>query len=570
MIGLYGCYSKQIQIAQDFAQFSNDHLKINEMKNMGRGFAGRNTLNQFLNDKVFFEDEEFMIGCEGIVFNSNVLKKQSSVNSMFELIKKNFKTSVKSFPSSMHGNFSGFVYDKSSDRITLFTCQNGAKQMFYYLSKEKSILLFANTVEAVAEMMRKNGISVKLDENGANCMLSIGYMIGDVTLIEGVGKIEPGTILSYDGNNIIEEKYFKISSYPVIQKSEDAIIEELDNLYIQAIKAEYEKDLEYSYRHISTLSGGLDSRMNVLNAHRLGFKDFLSICFSENNYLDETISKKIAADMKDEYMFYSLNNGTYLRDIESSSRANDSLVFYSGSSYMYSMISRLNLKGYGLMHTGVAGNEVLYTSLQFPYHDKPTPERLKIIFYSTKLYERAIPMLRPLCEKYETMEQMAFYEKCVNGMYNAFMQIQQFTEFASPSIHPLPLEYIMRIDPKLKFNAGIYVKWALKKTPHVNDYRWEHIAGAKLSSTKAEIFARKAGKRIATMFLGYRPSKNPWEKWMKRNNVLMTELDNYYNTNLHLIDKGIKSDAEYLYKKGTLKEKTQVLTLLSGVKHLIK
>ena len=101
MIGLYGCYSKQIQIAQDSVKFAHDSLKINEMKNMGRGFAGRNTLNQFLNDKVFFEDEELMIGCEGIVFNSNVLKKQSSVNSMFDLIKKNFKASVKSFPSSM-------------------------------------------------------------------------------------------------------------------------------------------------------------------------------------------------------------------------------------------------------------------------------------------------------------------------------------------------------------------------------------------------------------------------------------------------------------------------------------
>ena len=570
MIGLFGCYSKQQTMQRDSFKFSDGSSRIKEIKNMGKGFAGRETLNRFLNEKVFFEDNDVMIGLEGIVFNSVALKKQSSANSMFDLIKKNYQSSVKSFPSAMHGNYTGFIYDKSADKIVLFTCQNGAKQMYYFVSREKSIFIFANTVEAVAEIMRSNGIQVKLNEEGANCMLSIGYMIGESTLIEGVKKIEPGTILSFDSNSVEETKYFKISSYPIIDKSEDAIIEELDNLYIQALKSEYEKDLEYSYRHVTTLSGGLDSRMNVLNAHRLGFKDFLMICFSENDYLDETISKRIASDMKDEYIFYSLNNGTYLKDIESSSRANDSLVFYSGSSYMYSMISKLNLDGYGLMHTGVAGNEVLYTSLQLPYHDKPTPERLKIIFYSTKLYERAVPMLRSVCDKYETMEQMAFYEKCVNGMYNAFMQIQQFTEFASPSIHPLPLEYIMRIDPKLKFNAGIYKKWALKKTPHVNDYRWEHIAGAKLSSTEAEIFVRKAMKRVSTIFLGYRPSKNPWEKWMKRNNDLMASLDGYYNTNIHLIEKEMKSDAEYLYRKGTLKEKTQVLTLLAGIKHLIK
>ncbi|MDD3804158.1 MAG: hypothetical protein PHW02_07240, partial [bacterium] len=467
MIGLFGCYSKET--AGGLKQYSFDSVlgRIEETKKMGQGFCGRSTVNKFMNDKIFFEDEEVIIGLEGIVFNSEELKKQSAVNSMFQLVRKNYKSSPKSFPSSMHGNFAGFVYDKQTDTIHLFTCQNGTKQMYCYLGREKPLFIFGSTVDGVAKIMKANNIPVKLDDNGANCMLSIGYMIGSTTLIGGVKKLEPGTILSFDSQRIEETKYFQISSYPVIEKSEDAIIEELDNLYIQALKSEYEKDIEYSYRHITTLSGGLDSRMNVLNAHRLGYKDFLTICFSENNYLDETISKKIASDMKDEYMFYSLNNGTYLRDIESSSKANDFLVFYSGSSYMHTMISLLNLENYGLMHTGVAGNEVLYTSLQLPYHDKPTPERLKIIFYSTKLYERAVPMLREVCEKYETMEQMAFYEKCVNGMYNAFMQIQQFTEFASPSIHPLPLEYIMRIDPKLKFNAGIYKKWALKKTPNV-------------------------------------------------------------------------------------------------------
>jgi len=107
-----------------------------------------------------------------------------------------------------------------------------------------------------------------------------------------------------------------------------------------------------------------------------------------------------------------------------------------------------------------------------------------------------------------------------------------------------------------------------RRLHNVNDYRWEHIAGAKLSSSSFEIFTKKAKKKLASYILGYRPSKNPWAKWMNENDELMKTLDAYYNENIALLDsyQHIKKDAELLYRKGNLKEKTQTLTLLASMK----
>lgn len=538
---------------------------VKRRKEFQKGFIFQNSLNKFLDDKVFFEDEDIFICFEGLFFNHNELRKENSVNDNFSLLKKLFYESKNSFLSKVYGNYTGFIYDKRENKIYLFTCQNGTKTLFYFYDDKEKFLIFGNSLRYVIEVMKSNGYEVELDQDGAYCLITVGYMIGERTLVKNVNKLKPATIFKFDGEMIEEDIFFKISSYPIGKKDEKVIIEELDNLFIESVKAEYNKDIDYGYKHVATLSGGLDSRTNLLTAHRLGYKDVLCLCFSENDYLDEKISKKIASDFLDYYMFYSLNNGKYLMDIENPVKANDGLIFYSGSSYMYEMFSLLNFTNYGLLHTGVAGNEVLYTSLKYDYHEKPSKDKIERIFYSSKLIKKVEHILEELSKKYETMEELAFYEKCVNGMYNAFRNIEHFTEFSSPSLYAPTLEYIMKIDPTLKYNAYIYRKWVLKKIPKIN-YPWEHIAGAKVNGSDFEIFLRKARKKLATILIGYRPSKNPWDKWKKNNPLLMETIDKYFFDNIEILSGDLKQDVLKLYRIGNLKEKTQPLTLLSFIK----
>ncbi|MDI6700095.1 MAG: hypothetical protein QME48_02555 [bacterium] len=92
--------------------------------------------------------------------------------------------------------------------------------------------------------MRENGYKIELDDEGAYCLLTVGYMIGERTLIKNVKKLKPATIFKFDGESLSYENFFKISSYPSRKIDENLIIEELDNLFVEAVKTEYDKDLE--------------------------------------------------------------------------------------------------------------------------------------------------------------------------------------------------------------------------------------------------------------------------------------------------------------------------------------
>jgi len=172
------------------------------------------------------------------------LRIENSVNDDFSLLKKLFFESKKSFPSKIYGNYTGIVYDKNKKEVYLFTPHNGTKTLFYFFDKENKILIFDNSLKYVIDLMRENGYKVELDDEGTYCLVTVGYMIGERTLIKNVKKLKPATIFKFDGGSLSYENFFKISSYPSRKIDENVIIEELDNLFVEAFKTEYDKDLK--------------------------------------------------------------------------------------------------------------------------------------------------------------------------------------------------------------------------------------------------------------------------------------------------------------------------------------
>ncbi|MDI6700094.1 MAG: hypothetical protein QME48_02550 [bacterium] len=67
---------------------SKNYLK--RRKSFENGFLFQNTLNKFLDEKIFEEDEEIFICFEGIFFNHKNLRIENSVNDDFSLLKKLF------------------------------------------------------------------------------------------------------------------------------------------------------------------------------------------------------------------------------------------------------------------------------------------------------------------------------------------------------------------------------------------------------------------------------------------------------------------------------------------------
>jgi asparagine synthase (glutamine-hydrolysing) len=316
---------------------------------------------------------------------------------------------------------------------------------------------------------------------------------------------------------------------------------------------------------------GLDSRLNVTYARKLGFKNLLTITFSQSNAPDESIAKKIAADYGFEFMFLSLDHGNYLKELEKPVHANDGLILYAGSAHLLNMISFINWSRLGLLQMGLGAALLKGSYLSGPVHERFNRDVMAGAGYSKKLVHKLSEDLFKAFEHYENDEIFLLNERDIHGMFNGYRMIEHFTDFASPFLDVDFLDYCLKIPPDLRFESKIYFHLMNTFVPEASEYIWEHT-GYKINTGKYSIKFYAIMKRLYKKIYGDRPgdSMNPTEYWFRTNSELREVFRMYWEDHRSLLNDypSIKEDAAFLFNQGTTLEKTQALTLLSAVKLL--
>jgi asparagine synthase (glutamine-hydrolysing) len=380
-------------------------------------------------------------------------------------------------------------------------------------------------------------------------------------------------VLIYENGEIEIKEYYRFSSVPYIEDAEDEITKELDRRFREAIRLEYDKDAEGAYSHLATLSGGLDSRTNVAYAKKTGYDNITCFTFSESNYLDEKIAKQICSDHHFQFVFYALDNGDYLANhIDEIIGSNDGLVLYGGAAHQYNCLRNLSLKDYGLIHTGEMGDG-LYGFLEVPYHTKAAYD---IKTYSSRLIQRVQSRADAELAKYPNSELFKLYNRGINGAFNGYRMIEQFTEFSSPFLYKDFLDYVLRIHPKYRYKGSVYLKWINAYLPEFSKYKWEHCGvqprypsfirdiSWSIKAVSWRIF-RERPKSIAR-----RLNMNPFDCWWRYNKTLQRKILSIFEEKIGNLDSYpyLQEDSTTLFKEGTLLEKTQVLTLVTAIEIL--
>lgn len=542
----------------------------------GDGFILRRfTLNKFVEDKVFYEDDKCILVVEGVILNKSEFLKADKGETWEVIIWRLYLEKGQDFYSLFKGSFSGLLYDKSNGRWIVFTDHIGSKHIYYY--KRENQVLISSEISTIYRFFKKMNLKPVLNSNAAYMLLSYGYMLDDNTLCSDIKKLLPGHyILMHNGQFNIKE-YYKL---PVSFVSTDRfdlseLIEELDIKFRRAIELQFRKDKEYDYKHLVALSGGLDSRMTSWVAHEMGYIDQLNFTFSQSDYLDETIPKKMAADMKHEWIFKSLDNGLFLRDIEEINLITGGNVLFYGLAHGNSMLKLLNFNDLGIVHSGQLGDVVIGSYLK----EIPTKkiERLGGA-YSNKLLSKVTSKYTSF-DNVAQLESTMIYQRAFNGINSGLLASQNYTETISPFYDLDLFEFCMSIPLNVRMNHNLYKKWILKKYPKAAKYVWE--------STRARINAKNVSiryrgraipvNRILSVLLrkmvkgGFAPTKfhmNPMNYWYKTNLDLKKFQDKYYEENIHHLKNHpiLKKDCELLYKGGSGIEKNQVLTFLSALK----
>jgi asparagine synthase (glutamine-hydrolysing) len=526
---------------------------------------------KFENDNLFLETLDYIIVLKGVILNRKDLLRPSL--NWEETIIESYLEEGNEFFKKFRGSFCGAFYDKKEDRWIVFTDHIGSKALYYY--KKGEVCFISSKISEIYAFLKDNKLPYSLNIQSAYNLLSYGYMLGDETLCNDIHKILPGNYLCLQGDGIETINYYRLPKSKLEGKvDEDQIIENLDIKFREAVRLQFEKDKEYSYKHLVTLSGGLDSRMVAWVAHQMGYGDQINLTFSQSDYLDETIAKKIAADLRHEWIFKALDNGTFLKDIDEISAISGGSALYYGLAHSNSILKYLNCDRFGMFHSGQLGDIIIGS-----YIARLNKEDLKTLGGKFSKGIENKNSTHTSFDSFEDLELAMLYQRGLNGINEGLKIGQINSETMSPFYDVDFMEFCLNIPIKNRMNHGIYLKWLLSKYPEAANYKWEKInrrPSVKQISInyKGRQMPLKSATSAALHKLGLKLSPrstknhmNPLEYWYNTNNDLRTFQNTYFKENIdHIIDGNLKSDCQNLYNSGNAIEKNQVLTLLSAIK----
>lgn len=533
------------------------------------------TSSKFHKDKLNFENDFYHILIDGIVLNKKQLSSANNKSDWVDYLIKEFIQNGNTFHNKLKGSYYGFFIDKRARKYIVFTDHISSKPM-YYMESDHGVI-FSNDYSYLMRHLKTKNITVSLNEQAANLLLTYGYVFEDITITNEIKRLMVGYNALFENEKLIFTKYYELKNDP-IAISEDDAIEEIDRRFRDAVHLSFEKDIEYGYKHIAALSGGLDSRMTVSVAHDLGYTDQLNITFSQSEYLDETIAKKIASELRHEWIFKALDNGNFLKKIDETTKITGGNVLYYGLAHGLSLYNYINFNNLGIVHSGQLGDVIIgtFSSLdkhkQFKFGDGAYSKLLLYVLQDFKFREF-----------YKNEEIFKMYIRGFYGANQGLQGIQKFTETYSPFYDIDFMEFALSVPVELRFNHYLYKKWIINKYPLAAKYVWEkdkvpvnykywlkvRERSVPFNQIPVKIFSKLDLKKYGS---DTKNNMNPLNYWYKTNIDLKNNMDDYFENNIDYLDDymNLKNNCYTLYYKGINTEKVQVLSLLSATKRIYK
>jgi len=563
MYGIIGAYGsgKNLDLSLDFTgreDFSQDFVQASIKED--NFVAQRKTLNRFTDDKIWTNTEDMYIGLEGTVLNSNVLKAEWRCSTISDVIRCAYQKMGAELINILNGVFALVIIDKKSDKVYIFSSHIGYKPVYYYINEKQ--ILFSTDIAWMYNTVRNNGLRLLLDHDGAYCMLSMGYMLGNKTLAKDVHRVESGEYVCFcDGRSSIN-KYFDLDIKTRHDMSYDELLKRADTLFCQAICRIYDKDKEYGYRHFCTLSGGLDSRCIAVVAHDLGYTDQLLVTFGQSGTQDVKIASQIAADFGMEHITYDLDGGGCFLEFEKAVKSNGGLISFPGYMGMNKICELFYDSRYGMVHTGMIGDLLFGGS-----YEKYNTDSWGIAngAFSEKLLNNlSIDFRKMLTDSYSNGKTYCLENRGVNACENGFLAANCFTEASSAFIDKDFLTFILSVPSEYLKNSRFYTDWMKKYHPNLCREIWTATL-SKPGANRIVCYAKRMKRRFLHDLFGVQHSLNPFELWYEKNNKFRSAIDHYYRDHIDLIPAGkIRDDIGILFE-GTIYEKMMAITLLASI-----
>ena len=505
---------------------------------------------KFKKDSWVLQQDGKLLGFDGI----------NLTNTQFDVI--NNLEDIKKVISSINGSFTCIYKDEKDQNLSLFADQTGSRQLFYYWSS--SFFAFSSSIFLLTDILRHFNIQPTLSVPASYMMLSLGYLLEDYTLVSEIKKITAGHYITANKTDVKVNQYHNYYREVENNQLTDELLEEIDNKFRRSVELEYEKDKEYGFNHLATLSGGLDSRLNVMLAHKYGFDDITALTFSEGFKSDELTARKISNDLSLKHIILLLNNGFQLYDIETPLVLNNCSVFYFGAAQTLAAVKRLNFSDYGLFHNGGLAESSKGGYLSGKEHFLPGLDKRYAV--SDKLFKRMdSELLKDIFKKYPNEEMFITYNRGFNAIHNGSWMTMPFADSVYTYMNTDFADLAYSIHPKLRFNGFLTVEWIKRLHPELGNYPWKR--GIKPTNNRSKILFSKINYRLKLIITQRQDTPVPFNQWYDASPTLQQFVKNQFENSVswNMIPNEIGEDVKGLFSNGSVTEKLLCISYLKSI-----
>ena len=210
--------------------------------------------------------------------------------------------------SRLRGMFAIALWTQSSKRLVLARDRMGIKPL--YIARRGEELFFGSELKGI---LIHPEIDRQLSMAGLDCYLSLNYVPGPWTLVEGIEKLAPGNWLEWRNGKVRTESYWRLPFASVSrQRTLGDAQEELDSLLENSVREHLLSDVPLGV----WLSGGIDSSTILHYAAKASasrLKTF-SISFRGRSFDETDYIERVATQYGTEHEQFDLNPEVNLRD----------------------------------------------------------------------------------------------------------------------------------------------------------------------------------------------------------------------------------------------------------------
>lgn len=216
----------------------------------------------------------------------------------------------------LRGMFAAAFWSENEKRLVLARDRIGIKPL--YICTKGEDLYFGSELKS---LFAHPEIPRQLDQNALHYYLALNYVPSPHTLVKGIEKLLPGSILEWTDGQIRPEQYWTAKFETDPAWTAESAQEALDELLAQSMREHLIADVPVGV----WLSGGVDSStiLHYAREHTSARLNTFSICFAGRSFDETCYAREVAKQYDTEHYELDLNPSL---DLE---RAVEEMAYYS-------------------------------------------------------------------------------------------------------------------------------------------------------------------------------------------------------------------------------------------------